>query len=135
MADISGAVAKITNVSAAHGEWAILGVNSSGLYLQATGNGVQSLKDGLKDTDVNFALLTLRLTLEQVPNQARNIFIHWKGPSASGKVKVGGNQYIQKAIDTLSPNHGQLEVVGKTHFNEETIATKWKPSEGSHIID
>jgi len=105
------------------------------LAIVAQGNGVNPLRDSLKDNEVNFVLVTLRLTLEGVPDQPRNVFIHWKGPSASGMLKVKYNQKINDALAILSPNHGQLEATGKAHFDEQHITERWSPSSGSHILD
>jgi len=49
--------------------------------------------------------------------------------------KVQGNQKIQEALNVLAPNHGQIEVVAKTNFNEAVILEKWGAGTGSHIID
>lgn len=63
------------------------------------------------------------------------IFIQWRGPSASGMIKVKANQVFQEALNVLAPNHGQLEAVGKTEFTEQIISEKWHPSAGSHVIN
>ena len=99
------------------------------------GAGVNSLRDALPEDGCCYALLTLRLKLQDIPDQPRHIFLQWKGPSASGMVKVKANQVFQEALNVLSPNHGQLEVVGKTEFTEEIISQKWHPSAGSHVIN
>jgi hypothetical protein len=36
---------------------------------------------------------------------------------------------------SLQPNHGQLEVIGKSTFDEATITKKWAPESGSHVIE
>jgi len=105
------------------------------LTVSATGNGIESLKNSLQDTEVKFCLITLRLNLEAVPDQPRNVFIHWKGPKASGATKVKNNQFLQQALELLSPNHGQLDALGKKEFTEDNIATRWHPSAGSHEIN
>ena len=132
---IPDAVHNQTLPETAHGTWMILGVQRNQLYLQATGCGVDALRDALKDNECAFVLLALRLTLQEVPDQLRQIFIQWKGPEASAMSKVKANQLYQQAMDCLSPNHGQLEAVGKTEFTEEIISTKWQPSAGSHVIN
>ena len=160
---IPDAVHNQTLPETAHGTWMILGVQRNKLYLQATGCGVDALRDALKDNECAFVLLALRLTLQEVPDQLRQIFIQWKGPEASAMSKVKANQLYQQAMDCLSvcaffsfplfstlfflhsllvffllltqPNHGQLEAVGKTEFTEEIISTKWQPSAGSHVIN
>eukprot|EP01088_Endostelium_zonatum_P009982 TRINITY_DN23311_c0_g1_i1.p1 TRINITY_DN23311_c0_g1~~TRINITY_DN23311_c0_g1_i1.p1 ORF type:complete len:142 (-),score=27.76 TRINITY_DN23311_c0_g1_i1:111-536(-) len=132
---IKAKVEEHCNLNSPHGNFIIVRVEKNDLVLSETGHGVDTLKDHLKDDEVCFALLTLRLTLEDVPDQPRNIFMHWKGPKAPGKVKVNVGTHAQDAISALSPNHGQLEVVGKTNFNEYDIGTKWHPKAGSHVID
>lgn len=105
------------------------------LVLKQTGMGIDALKNALPDDGCAFALLTLRMELQGVPDQHRNIFIQWKGPSCSGMKKVQASQLVQDALEALKPNHGQLEAIGKTEFNEKTIAYKWQPSAGSHVIE
>eukprot|EP01087_Luapelamoeba_hula_P005269 TRINITY_DN15343_c0_g1_i1.p2 TRINITY_DN15343_c0_g1~~TRINITY_DN15343_c0_g1_i1.p2 ORF type:complete len:153 (-),score=31.84 TRINITY_DN15343_c0_g1_i1:92-496(-) len=120
---------------ASNGAWVLVNVNRGQLELKGTGTDVPSLQQAFGDNEVNFALLTLRLTLQGIPDQPRNIFLHWKGPSTSGMAKVQGNQKIQEALNLLSPNHGQLEVTNRNNFTESVIADKWGPGTGSHIID
>jgi len=135
MSDIQGTVRNTCNPQAANGSWVLLKVDRGNLILKGTGSSVQSLRDSFGDDEINYALLTLRLTLQEVKDQPRNIFIHWKGPNTSAMAKVQGNQKYQQALDLLAPNHGQLEVLAKTHFDEATIAEKWGAGTGSHIID
>jgi len=132
---VPDAVFNQTRPDCPHGSWVILGVERGKLFLKATGCGVESLRDTLDDTECSYVLLGLRLTLQEIPDQLRQIFIQWKGPNASGMAKVKANQLFQQALDCLSPNHGQLEAVGKTEFTEEIISTKWLPSAGSHVIN
>lgn len=120
---------------AVHGSWTILNVQNNQLVLGQTGVGVEALRDALPDDACCYCLLTLRLTLCEVPDQPRHIFIQWKGPAASGMKKVKANQLFQTALDILAPNHGQLEAIGKTEFTEQDISVKWQPSAGSHVIN
>ena len=99
---IPDAVHNQTLPETAHGTWMILGVQRNKLYLQATGCGVDALRDALKDNECAFVLLALRLTLQEVPDQLRQIFIQWKGPEASAMSKVKANQLYQQAMDCLS---------------------------------
>ena len=99
---IPDAVHNQTLPETAHGTWMILGVQRNQLYLQATGCGVDALRDALKDNECAFVLLALRLTLQEVPDQLRQIFIQWKGPEASAMSKVKANQLYQQAMDCLS---------------------------------
>jgi hypothetical protein len=55
----------------------IIGLNGSNLALKQTGHGVDALKSALPDGEVCWALLTLRLTIENV-EQPRYIFMQWK---------------------------------------------------------
>eukprot|EP01118_Nematostelium_gracile_P011985 TRINITY_DN4322_c0_g2_i2.p1 TRINITY_DN4322_c0_g2~~TRINITY_DN4322_c0_g2_i2.p1 ORF type:complete len:130 (+),score=34.42 TRINITY_DN4322_c0_g2_i2:56-445(+) len=120
------------NSSSPHANWIIL---TGDLKVKAKGNGISQLVNTLQDNEVNFCLLTLRLELQGIPDQARNIFIHWKGPSASAMTKVKTSQKYQEALNLLSPNHGQLEAIGKSEFNEPTIVKRWGPGTGSHVLN
>ena len=125
----------LNSLDCPHGEYIILDYDKGALHFRCRGNGVDNLRDALKDDQVSFVLLALRLELEGIPDQVRLVFMHWKGPNVKRMVLVKANQYVQEALDTLSPNHGQLEVIGKTEFNEKTISEKWRPSAGSHVIE
>eukprot|EP01088_Endostelium_zonatum_P003885 TRINITY_DN1507_c1_g2_i1.p1 TRINITY_DN1507_c1_g2~~TRINITY_DN1507_c1_g2_i1.p1 ORF type:complete len:150 (-),score=45.68 TRINITY_DN1507_c1_g2_i1:82-501(-) len=132
---LKAAIAKVADLQAKHGDWVLVGIKGTSLELLETGNGVETLRDALKDDQCNFVLLTLRLTTQQVPDQPRHIFMHWKGPKAKAMQKVKANEMEGLALQTLKPNHGQLEVVGKNNFDEFTISEKWAPEAGSHVID
>eukprot|EP01088_Endostelium_zonatum_P003884 TRINITY_DN1507_c1_g1_i1.p1 TRINITY_DN1507_c1_g1~~TRINITY_DN1507_c1_g1_i1.p1 ORF type:complete len:146 (-),score=38.26 TRINITY_DN1507_c1_g1_i1:4-414(-) len=134
-ANLRGAVEKVANLQAKNGDWLMVGINGSNLSLLSEGNGVDSLRDALKDDQCNFVLLTLRLTQQQIPDQPRHIFMTWKGPKTKAMQKVKCNEVEHIALKTLAPNHGHLEVVGKNNFNEQTISVKWAPEAGSHVID
>ena len=99
---IPDAVREQTQPDAPHGKWMILGVERGKLFLKATGMGVDALRDALADNECAYVLLALRLTLQEIPDQLRQIFIQWKGPAASGMAKVKANQLFQEALDTLS---------------------------------
>merc|ERR1711974_25104 len=130
---VEAIVSEQCGANAKHGSWVVL--NGKDLSLKAQGNGVVELKNTLKDEECSFVLLCLRLTLQGVPNQARNIWMHWKGPSANGFARNHSQQNVPKAMELLKPNHGQLEVIGKTEFTEEIISKKWEPNAGSHTIE
>src|SRR5690606_29947146 len=115
--------------------WTLLSVQNGKLVLKSTGNGITSLANAFGDNSIDFALLTIRVTLQGIPDQPRHVFCHWKGPNCSAMVKVNGNQKFQEALDTLSPNHGQLEVLKRAGFTEQNIFVKWAPGTGSHVID
>jgi len=134
MGDIKSAVQKQCTKDSPHGSWLIIGLNGNNLALKQTGSGIDSLKNALPDNEILWALLTLRLTIETI-EQPRYIFMQWKGPATTGMQKVKANQKHQEALNLLSPNHGQLEVIGKTEFSEEHIQKKWHPSAGSHVIN
>ena len=99
---VPDAVFNQTRPDIPHGSWIILGVDRGKLFLKATGCGVDSLRDTLDDTECSYVLLGLRLTLQEIPDQLRQIFIQWKGPKASGMAKVKANQLFQQALDCLS---------------------------------
>ena len=100
-----------------------------------SGNGVDSLRDELKDDEACFALISLRTTLEGIPDQARGIFIDWKGPKAKGMLKVRVRELKDEALNVMKPHHGELEAVGKTEFTEEIILKRWGMNSGSHVIN
>jgi len=129
---VQQAIANQCNNNPSHGSWIIL---TGDLQVKSTGKGVDALKNALQDNEVNFVLLTLRLSLQDIPDQARNIFIHWKGPSASAMSKIKTGQRFQEALTLLSPNHGQLEAIGKSEFNEPTIVKRWGSGTGSHVLN
>lgn len=99
---IPDAVADQMRPDVPNGTWLICGIEKGKLFLKATGCGVDSLRDSLGDGECAYCLLTLRLTLAEIPDQPRHIFIQWKGPSASGMVKVRANQLFQQALETLA---------------------------------
>eukprot|EP01097_Dermamoeba_algensis_P005172 TRINITY_DN3289_c0_g1_i1.p1 TRINITY_DN3289_c0_g1~~TRINITY_DN3289_c0_g1_i1.p1 ORF type:complete len:136 (+),score=40.56 TRINITY_DN3289_c0_g1_i1:63-470(+) len=134
MADIFNTVRQQNSTAAAHGNWTVLSIEGDHLKVSGTGNGVDSLRNFLQDDGTAFVLLTLRLELEAIPDQPRNIFIHWTGPKASGMKKVKSNQKMSEALNLLSPNHGQLVAQGKTEFTEDIIRVRWNPSSGSHLL-
>ncbi|KAH3757077.1 hypothetical protein Pelo_11105 [Pelomyxa schiedti] len=134
-ADILDACRRHCHTGAAHCSWVLCTVENKKLVLKTNGTGVDALRNLLPDDGCAYCLITLRLELQGVADQVRNVFINWKGPKSSGMRRVQANQLMQEALDSLAPNHGQLEVVGKTNFNEANIALKWQPSSGSHVID
>jgi len=121
--------------NAIHGTWTLLKLEKGALILKGTGTTFDSLKDAFADNEINFALLTLRVTLAGIADQPRFVFLQWKGPNTSGMARVQGNQKIQEAFALLTPQHGHIEVHGKTNFNEAEIIEKWTPGSGSHVID
>jgi len=146
-------ITKICGPDAENGVWIALGVNPKGeFYIAGTGTSVPELCEFCPSDEAYFILLTLRLTMQGIANQNRNIFMSWKGtatthllqlcmykyragPASTGMKKMKTQQAFQKALKVLAPNHGQLEIIGKTNFNQETIAYKWLPESGSHTID
>jgi hypothetical protein len=77
-------------------------VQNGQLVLSGTGLGVDALRNNLKDDEAAFVLLTLRLTLQEIPDQARFIFMQWKGPSCKPMQKVQANQKYQEALNLLA---------------------------------
>lgn len=51
----------------------LAGVKNGQLYLMTTGVGVNSLRDALPDNNCCYALLTLRLKLQDIPDQPRHV--------------------------------------------------------------
>jgi len=118
-----------------HGTWILLKADKGSLTLKATGRDIPALQAAFGDNEVDFALLTLRLTLQGIADQPRHVFFHWKGPQTSGMVRVQGNQKYQEALTLLAPHHGQVEVTNRNNFVEAVIVDKWGAGTGSHIID
>eukprot|EP01088_Endostelium_zonatum_P003883 TRINITY_DN1507_c0_g2_i1.p1 TRINITY_DN1507_c0_g2~~TRINITY_DN1507_c0_g2_i1.p1 ORF type:complete len:149 (-),score=39.81 TRINITY_DN1507_c0_g2_i1:57-464(-) len=135
MSSIQDAVRNTNNAQSTNGSWVLLNVANGQLVLKGTGNSVTALQSAFGDNECNYALLTLRATLQGIPDQPRNIFLSWKGPSTSAMTKVKGNQKFQEALNLLSPNHGQLEVIKRENFTEHVILEKWGTGTGSHVID
>jgi len=135
MSAIQQTVAKTCNAQSANGQWVLLNVENGNLVLKGTGSNVSTLQAAFGDNEINYALLTLRCTLQGIPDQPRNIFLNWRGPATSAMTKVKGNQKFQEALNLLSPNHGQLEVLKRENFVEKTIIDKWGSGTGSHVID
>ena len=132
---IPDALAKSMDPAVPHGSWFVMDVKKNQLVYRSEGVGVDALREELPDDDCCYCVLTLRVTLQEVPDQPRRIFIQWRGPAASGMKKVKANQLFQQALDLCSPTHAQLEAVGKTEFTEEIISQKWLPEAGSHVIN
>ncbi|BFU22292.1 hypothetical protein KM1_199260 [Entamoeba histolytica HM-3:IMSS] len=132
---VEAAMKVMNSLDCPHGEYIILDYNQNKLVFRERGNGITELKNALHDDQVSFVLLALRLELQGIPDQVRLIFMHWKGPAVKRMVMVKANQFVQQALEILSPNHGQLEVIGKNEFTEAIISEKWKPSAGSHVIN
>jgi hypothetical protein len=66
---------------------------------------------GVQDNEVGFCLLTLRLTLQDIPDQPRFIFMSWKGPDSKPMDKVQCNQKHGEALKLLAvrpPNRHSL---------------------------
>ncbi|ELP94315.1 hypothetical protein EIN_130740 [Entamoeba invadens IP1] len=135
MATEQEAMAKMASIDVPNGEWVVFDAKNKQLVFRCSGNGVDALRDELKDDQACFALISLRCTLEGIPDQARGIFIDWKGPKAKGMLKVRVRELKEQALDVLKPHHGELEAVGKTEFNEETILKRWAMNSGSHVIN
>ena len=125
----------LNSLDCPHGEYIILDYCKGKLNFRCRGNGIENLKNDLHDDQISFVLLALRLELQGIPDQVRLVFMHWKGPAVKRMIMVQASQFVQQALETLSTNHGQLEVIGKTEFTEEIISQKWHPSAGSHVIN
>eukprot|EP01089_Gocevia_fonbrunei_P018914 TRINITY_DN651_c0_g1_i1.p1 TRINITY_DN651_c0_g1~~TRINITY_DN651_c0_g1_i1.p1 ORF type:complete len:140 (-),score=36.28 TRINITY_DN651_c0_g1_i1:31-450(-) len=133
-AAIRKAVEQQCNLNSPHGNWVLVAVVNGHLELKETGSGIDALKTKFVDTEIQYALLTLRLTLQHIPDQPRHIFVHWKGQKCSIRVKGQGNEQCGNAQKVLAPSHGQLVVMGTNNFDEATVSQRWDPSEGSHEI-
>ncbi|ELP92407.1 hypothetical protein EIN_188510 [Entamoeba invadens IP1] len=135
MATEQEAMAKMASVDVPHGEWVVFDIKKNQVVFRCSGNSVNALRDELKDDQACFVLISLRCTLEGVPDQARGIFIDWKGPKARAMLKAKMTELRDQALEILKPHHGELEAVGKTEFNEETILKRWGMNSGSHVIN
>eukprot|EP00020_Sapocribrum_chincoteaguense_P010296 CAMPEP_0170746492 /NCGR_PEP_ID=MMETSP0437-20130122/8837_1 /TAXON_ID=0 /ORGANISM="Sexangularia sp." /LENGTH=126 /DNA_ID=CAMNT_0011085245 /DNA_START=36 /DNA_END=416 /DNA_ORIENTATION=+ len=109
------------------------------LQKQASGNGIESLKAALPSDGVGFAVF--RIQAENVGNVGAgimteaNVILQWKGPSSKAMAKNKNNGALQKALDTLKPNKGFIEVLGTVNLNTENIFDRWRPGSGSKVID
>jgi MFS family permease len=122
----------------------VCGLSAGWVYADVTGKivaqgtGVQGLLGALPDSDVGFALF--RIQAENVGNVGAgiiteaNIVLQWKGPKSSGMAKVKSNGGLQHALDTLKPNKGFIEVLGKANLNVDNIYDRWRPGSGSKVI-
>eukprot|EP01103_Thecamoeba_quadrilineata_P000023 TRINITY_DN10016_c0_g1_i1.p1 TRINITY_DN10016_c0_g1~~TRINITY_DN10016_c0_g1_i1.p1 ORF type:complete len:150 (+),score=31.10 TRINITY_DN10016_c0_g1_i1:34-450(+) len=132
---IRAAVASHNSTAANHGNWTLVTIKNGKPELVGTGNGVSSLSDALSENTVGLALLTLRLELEAIPDQPRNIYLQWVGPKVSRIQAAKSSEAFNHVVNNLLiPNHGQIFVKGKNDFNEQVLATRWHPSAGSHEI-
>ncbi|EAL48736.1 hypothetical protein EHI8A_000440 [Entamoeba histolytica HM-1:IMSS-B] len=135
MATEQEAMALMGSIDVPNGQWVVYEVKNKQLVFRTSGNGVDSLRDELKDDEACFALINLRCTLEGIPDQARGIFIDWKGPKCKGIAKVRVREFKDQALEVLMPHHGELEAVGKTEFTEDIILKRWAMNSGSHVIN
>ena len=135
MATEAEAMQIMASVDVPHGEWVVYEVKNNQLQFRSHGNGVENLKNELKDDEACFALISLRTELEGVPDQARGIFIDWKGPKCKGMTKVRVRQFQEAAMERMKPHHGELEAVGKTEFTEAILLQRWGMNSGSHVIN
>ena len=135
MATEQEAMAIMGSIDVPHGHWVVYEVKNRKLQFRRSGNGVEALRDELKDDEACFALLSLRTELEGIPDQARGIFIDWKGPTCKGMTKVRVREFKDEAVQILMPHHGELEAVGKTEFTEQIILQRWGMNSGSHFIN
>ncbi|ELP93187.1 hypothetical protein EIN_054820 [Entamoeba invadens IP1] len=133
--NLQDAIKRMNTLDCPHGQYVIMDYNKGALVFRKMGNGIATLKNELKDDQVSFVLLAIRLELQGIPDQVRLIFMHWKGPAVKKMIMVRACQFYNEALAKLAPNHGQLEVVGKTEFTEKIICEKWKPDAGSHVIN
>jgi len=52
------------------------------------------------------------------------------------KIKMAKRKtHLSDVQKLLSPNHGQLEVLGKKDFTEDIIRERSGPGTGSHVIE
>ncbi|KAL7712837.1 ADF-H domain-containing protein [Entamoeba marina] len=135
MSSEADAMQLMGSIDVPHGQWVIYDVKNKQLAFRCTGNGVESLRNELGDDQACFALISLRTTLEGIPDQARGVFIDWKGPNAKGMLKVRVRELKENALEVMRPHHGELEAVGKTEFTEEIILKRWGMNSGSHVIN
>ena len=125
----------MSSIEVPHGFWVVYEVKNRKLQFRTSGTGVDKLRDELKDDEACFALVSLRTELEGIPDQARGVFIDWKGPNCKGMTKVRVREFKDQAVEVMQPHHGELEAVGKTEFTEEIILKRWGMNSGSHVIN
>ena len=130
------AVYKVTDRNAPDESWMIAEVIGNGerFDFRDEGVGIESFKAALPDDNVCFCLVSLRMTIDNVPDLARVAFVHWKGSKCRGMKIVRSNQLTQQAWDVLQPHHGQLEALNRDEISKEILLHKLDPKAGSHVI-
>jgi gelsolin len=104
------------------------------------GNGIAALGQAFQALNSDTAFGFYRLSVDNVGNTGQmintsaNIILTWKGPTAPRAQKVTINGNLQKALDTLTPNKGWLEVLGVKNLRDDVIYDRWKPGSGSKVI-
>jgi len=105
-----------------------------------TGMGIAGLGASFQSLNNDTAFGFYRLSVDNVGNTGQmintsaNIILAWKGPTAPRAQKVAINGNLQKALDTLVPNKGWLEVLGIKNLRDDVIYDRWKPGSGSKVI-
>lgn len=106
----------------------------------SNGVGIASLGSALQGMSGETSFAFYRLSVDnvgnvgQMINTSANIILTWKGPTAPRAQKVMINGNLQKALDTLTPNKGWLEVLGVKNLRDDVIYDRWKPGSGSKVI-
>jgi len=104
------------------------------------GSGIANLGAAFQALNNETAFGFYRLSVDNVGNTGQmintsaNIILTWKGPTAPRAQKVAINGNLQKALDTLVPNKGWLEVLGIKNLRDDVIYDRWKPGSGSKVI-
>ena len=64
-----------------------------------------------------------------------NIILQYKGPSAKAMAKVKFGGQLQRALDTLQPNKGFIEVLTTgANLTVDQVYDCWRPGSGSKVI-
>merc|ERR1712043_7479 len=113
------------------GDWALWDAK----YVRSLdeGSGIENLKSALPDDKCAFGAIYIEPEKDGVPTR-QIIVLQWKGPKASGMKKVKANQQFQLALETIEPNHGHIEVLGKKKLTIENIMARVAPGSGSKVI-
>jgi len=119
-------------------EWEVWDASLSRKLDQGTGIAALGASFQALSADAAFGFYHLSVdnvgNVGQMINTSANIILTWKGPSAPRAQKVAINNNLQKALDTLTPNKGWLEVLGVKNLRDEVIYDRWKPGSGSKVI-
>merc|ERR1719148_206308 len=118
------------------GQWCLY---DDKVFFELSGEGIDSLKANLPDDGCKFAVI--RISPSNMGNTGsdiknhQNIILQWKGPSAKAMKKVKFNGQLQNALDSIEPNNGYVEVLGKVALTIENLIDRVSPGPGSKVIE